>query len=123
MGNLMNVQQLTELLVQNGYELDHESPNLYTYNFSGVQATWVDFNEGHVGANLINAQGSYEIGTYYDLTNSTDCSDCFNEAMGYKYQIDNPTVTQAIDIQRESNQWFDMLESVAPGRFNVPAVR
>jgi hypothetical protein len=116
MGNQMNVQQLTDLLVQNGYV--EEMPGRYFYQ-DNMQGTWVNVNNGEVG--VLMDDGTDHVN--YDLTDPDDCYDAYVEALSYQFQIAEPSVNQAIRRQHRSRQLFDIMESVAPGRFNVPTVR
>ncbi len=112
----MNIQQLIQQLIQNGYV--EEMPGRYFY-LDNMQGTWVNVNNGEVGVLMAGGTGHVN----YDLTNPDECYDAYVEALAYQFQIAEPSVTQAIRIHHNSRQMFDIMESAAPGRFNVPTAR
>ena len=115
----MNVQQLTELLVQNGYVQEYSGTYFYMAN---MQGTWVNIDNGEVGANIFEDGGMCSEHVIHDLNDETDCYDAYVQALAYQFQIAEPSVAQSIRIQHGSRQMFEIMESVAPGRFNVPDV-
>ena len=111
----MNIQQLTHQLIQNGYV--EEFPGRYFY-LSGTDGTWVNVNNGEVGVLMAGETGYVR----YDLTNPDECYDAYVEALAYQFQIAEPSVNQAIRRYHNSRQMYAIMESVSPGRFNVPSV-
>lgn len=117
----MQVQQLIDSIVKLGFYKPYDDFPTY-YFIHGFQGVWLDPESGEVGANLSENGDQVEYGFTYDLSDSDERAEAFKDICDYVHQILNPTVSQAISVNQSAKQWYDILETAAPGRFNIPTV-
>ena len=119
---VMSLNELIRLLESIGYRQDEYDPGCYVYSSTNMQAAWVNINDGNVGANLIDDNGLYETYEVYDLNDPEYCYDAYVDAFAYMQMIADPSAAQAVRIHHYSAEMFKLLDQVAPGRFDVPAI-
>jgi hypothetical protein len=117
--HLMKIHQLIDLLIDLGYSKLDDNINTLFY-MDNMQGSWVNLDTGEVGANTFDDDGFGSEHCIYDLNDDDECYDAYVDSIAYINLISNPTVSQAIRIQHGSKKFFDILNNVAPGRFDTP---